>query len=150
MKAMKQDTLWWENISLATPIPELVVCPDHRQIFMFSAVTWNRHHIHYSKDAALSEGLPDIVVQRGLIGNFLTRLITDWVGDRAELRSLTWKVTRSALPGKNIVCRAEIKKKIDTTDYKYLICSVTAYNEKDEPIASGEAKVEFAINYRSR
>lgn len=134
---------------MTTQIPELIVCPDHVQVFMFSAITWNRHLIHYSKDAAISEGLPDIVVQRALIGNFLARLITNWVGDSAELRRLSWKVTRSALPGKDIVCRGKIKKRIDSEDEKYLICEVTASNENDELIASGDAIVAFTVNHTS-
>ena len=56
---MGPDKLCWEDVSVTTRIPELTVCPDRAQIFMFSAVTWNRHHIHYSKDAAVSEGLPE-------------------------------------------------------------------------------------------
>jgi len=144
---MGQDNLCWENISVTTNIPELVVCPDHAQVFMFSAITWNRHHIHYSKDAAVSEGLPDIVVQRGLIGNFLARLITNWIGDSAELCKLTWKVTRSALPGKDIICRGKIEEIINSEDEKYLICNVTACNENDELIASGNAKVVLTSNH---
>lgn len=143
---MKQDNLCWEKISATTQIPELVVHPDHAQIFMFSAITWNRHHIHYNKDAAVGEGLPDIVVQRGLIGNFLAQLITNWIGDRAELRKLMWKVTRSALPGKDIICQGKIREKIDSENEKSLICEVTAYNENNESIASGEAKVVFTVN----
>jgi len=140
---MGQDQSRWENLFVTTEIPELVVCPDHSQVFMFSAITWNRHHIHYSKDAAISEGLPDVVVQRALIGNFLARLITNWVGDSAELRRLAWKVTRSAVPGKPIVCRGKVKERIDTHDDKCLICEVTASNQNDELIASGEAVVVF-------
>ena len=140
---MGQNNLRWENIATTTPIPELVVCPDHAQIFMFSAITWNRHRIHYSKDAAVSEGLPDIVVQRGLIGNFFARLMTNWIGDSAELCKLAWKVTRSALPGKDIVCRGKIKERIDSEHEKYLVCEVTASDENDDLIASGEATVVF-------
>jgi hydroxyacyl-ACP dehydratase HTD2-like protein with hotdog domain len=143
---MEQDNLHWENISTTTQIPELIARPNHTQIFMFSAVTWNRHHIHYSKDAAINEELPDIVVQRALIGNFLARLITNWIGDNAELRKLTWKVTRSALVGKNIVCRGKIKERIDSENEKYLICEVTASNENDELIASGDATVVYIVN----
>jgi hydroxyacyl-ACP dehydratase HTD2-like protein with hotdog domain len=142
-----RNNLNWENISVTTQIPELIVCPDHTQIFMFSAVTWNRHHIHYSKDAAVREGLADIVVQRALIGNFLARLITNWVGDRAELRELSWKVTRSALPGNDIVCRGKINERIESENEKYLICEVTASNKDGELIASGSAKVVFTSNH---
>lgn len=146
---MEQDKLCWENVSVETQIPELIVCPDRTQVFMFSAITWNRHLIHYSKDAAISEGLPDIVVQRALIGNFLARLITNWVGDSAELRRLAWKVTRSALPDRDIVCRGKIKERIDSGGDKCLICEVTASNENDELIASGDATVVFTVNHRS-
>ena len=38
-------------------LPELRVLPTPMQIFMFSAITWNRHHIHYSADAARAEGV---------------------------------------------------------------------------------------------
>jgi hydroxyacyl-ACP dehydratase HTD2-like protein with hotdog domain len=144
---MGRDNLRWENISVTTQIPELVVCPDYAQVFMFSAITWNRHHIHYNKDAAIREGLPDIVIQRGLIGNFLARLITNWIGESAELRKLAWKVTRSALPGRNIVCRGKIKEIKDAEEDKYLICEVTVSNENDELISSGEAKVVFTVNH---
>jgi len=143
---MGQDKLTWENVPVNAQIPELTVCPDNTQVFMFSAVTWNRHHIHYSKDAAVNEGLPDVVVQRALIGNFLARLITDWIGESAELRKLAWKVTRSALPGRDIVCRGRIKDKIDSEDEKCLICEVTASNGNDELIASGAATVAFKVN----
>lgn len=143
---MGRNKLRWKDISVTTQIPELTVCPGHTQVFMFSAITWNRHHIHYNKDAAISEGLPDIVVQRALIGNFLARFITDWIGDQAELRKLAWKVTRSALPGKDIVCRGRIREKKDSEEEKGLICEVTASNEKDELIASGEATVVFTGN----
>ena len=144
---MAKNGLHWEDISTATQIPELTVCPDRTQVFMFSAVTWNRHHIHYSKDAAVREGLPDVVVQRALIGNFLARLITDWVGDSAELRKLAWKVVRSALPGRDIVCRGRITDRIESEEEKSFTCEVTASNDNDELIASGEAKVVFAVNY---
>jgi len=143
---MGQEKLRWEKLSATTKIPELVVRPDRTQVFMFSAVTWNRHHIHYSKDAAISEGLPDIVVQRGLIGNFLARLMTNWIGDSAELRKLAWKVTRNALPGKDIICRGRIKERIDSEDEKYLICELTASDENNELIASGDATVVFNLN----
>jgi acyl dehydratase len=144
---MEPGGLCWDYISLTTEIPELIVCPDHRQVFMFSAATWNRHHIHYSKDAAVNEGLPDVVVQRGLIGNFLARLITTWIGDSAELRRLTWKVTRSIQPGKNIVCRGKIKGKTESKGERDVICEVAASSEDNGLIAFGDAVVSFATNH---
>jgi len=143
---MGQDKPYRENLFVTAHIPELIVRPDRTQIFMFSAITWNRHRIHYSKDAAIREGLPDIVVQRALIGNFFAQLITNWIGDSGELRKLAWKVIRSALPGKKIVCQGKIKERIDSEDEMNLICELTAYNENDELIATGDATVIFNLN----
>lgn len=140
---METHHLHWEDTHVNTPIPELRVRPDPMQVFMFSAVTWNRHRIHYSKDAAVCDGFPDVVVQRALIGNFLARLLTDWMGDSGELRRLAWKVTRSAVPGCEIVCGGKIKDKMAYGDEKHLVCELTVSNEDNETIACGEAEVVF-------
>jgi len=136
---MTNDIKHGTDEALSPDIPELTVRPDHMQVFMFSAVTWNRHHIHYSKDAAVDEGLPGVVVQRALIGNFFTRLMTHWLGDHGELRKLAWKVTRSALPGKRITCRARIERQSESDDEKTLDCELKAFDQDDALIASGRA-----------
>lgn len=135
---------------LGRDIPELTVHPDHMQVFMFSAVTWNRHHIHYSKDAAVDEGLPDVVVQRALIGNFFARLMTHWLGDHGELRKLAWKVTRSALPGRRITCRARIERHSESDDGNMLDCELTAFDQDGVLIASGRATVVIPLDRAKR
>jgi hydroxyacyl-ACP dehydratase HTD2-like protein with hotdog domain len=88
----------WSSLSVPRPLPELVVTPTTAQLFMFSAVTWNRHRIHYDHHAAVEEGHPGVVVQRALLGNFLARLLTGWLQDRGEVRELSWRVLKSAVP----------------------------------------------------
>ena len=140
---MGRSMISWESVSVGMQIPELVVRPDHAQVFMFSAVTWNRHHIHYSKDAALREGLPDIVVQRGLIGNFLARLLTDWAGDKVVLRRLAWRMVRSAVVDSEIVCRGRVVDRTDSPEGRCLRCEVTAADAHGDCLASGDATLIF-------
>jgi acyl dehydratase len=93
-------------------LPELTVVPDAQQVFMFSAITWNRHRIHYSRDAAQREGLPDIVVQRGLIGNFFARHAQRWMGAAGSVRRLAWQVHASAFPGQALHCRGAVTERL--------------------------------------
>ena len=93
-------------------LPELTVVPDAQQVFMFSAVTWNRHRIHYSREAAQREGLPDIVVQRGLIGNFFARHAQRWMGSAGTVRRLAWQVHASAFPGQALHCRGAVTERL--------------------------------------
>jgi hydroxyacyl-ACP dehydratase HTD2-like protein with hotdog domain len=129
-------------MSAVPHIPDLEVTPDATQIFMFSAATWNRHHIHYSKDAALAEGHADIVVQRALIGNFLARLLTDWLGDAGEIRELSWKVVQSALPGKTLRCTGVVTESTQSGSRQILTCELKVLNSQEQTIATGSARVE--------
>jgi len=131
----------WGHLQLPAPIPELVVRPDRTQIFMFSAVTWNRHRIHYDKDAAIDEGLPDVVAQRGLIGNFFARLLTEWMGNNGEIRELHWKVTQSVLPDLALHCAGEVVTVETMEGVKCATCALRMQDESGREVATGEARV---------
>ena len=128
---------------LPLALPELQVVPDHMQIFQFSAITWNRHHVHYSKDAALAEGLPDVVVQRALLGDFLARAVGDWAGEEADLRELSWKVRSSATPNVRLRCQGEVVA-VDACDgATFANCDLRIVRDDDELVASGAARLEL-------
>lgn len=96
------------DVALPLVLPELVVEPTAAQVFMFSAATWNRHHIHYSRDAAVREGHADIVLQRALLGNLFARHAQAWLGTAGSVRRLAWKVVASALPGQALRCNGVV------------------------------------------
>lgn len=133
----------WKNIQVGDPMPELTVKPDHTQLFMFSAVTWNRHHIHFSKDAALSEGLPDLVVQRGLIGNFMVRQVYQWLDHSGELVSLKWRMLASAVPGDILNCSGIVTQKEQQENSNLFICSLSVKKADGQIISEGEARVRI-------
>jgi hydroxyacyl-ACP dehydratase HTD2-like protein with hotdog domain len=131
------------DAALPLALPELEVVPDHMQIFQFSAITWNRHHVHYSKDAALAEGLPDVVVQRALLGDFLARAVGDWAGEEADLRELSWKVRSSATPNVRLRCQGEVVA-VDACDgATFADCDLRIVRDDDELVASGAARLEL-------
>ncbi len=129
---------------IAQDIPELRVTPTPGQIFMFSAVTWNRHHIHFSKDAALAEGHADIVVQRALLGNFMARQLGDWLGDRGRILQLSWKVQKSALPGNELRCQGRVAGEEQAEGGRRLACTLAILDPADATVASGQATVLVA------
>jgi len=131
----------WSEFSLPTILPELVVTPTHSQIFMFSAATWNRHHIHYSRDAAIAEGLEDIVVQRALIGNFFVRLLTNWLGDTGQVKNISWRVLSSAIPNRKLRCQGVVTGHDSALDPDDLACEMTIINDAGETVATARATV---------
>ncbi len=133
------------NISTDSEIPEFVVSPGHAQIFMFSAVTWNRHHIHYDKDAAVAEGLPDIVVQRSLIGNYFVRTLTNWL-DRADcIKKLEWRMNSSALPGEALTFRGRVTDITGNVSSQKILCEIEASSEDNRIIARAKAEIRLPL-----
>ena len=133
---------FWDDIEPGSPITELVKRPDHRHIFMYSAVTWNRHMIHYNGKQAEVEGHKDVVVQRALLGSYLAQMITDWINEHGMLRRLEWKVFRSALPGDVLTCKGEVVEKAFTADEKKVSCNVHIENQRKDIIVKGLAMIE--------
>ena len=110
---------------------------------MFSAVTWNRHKIHFDKDQAMAEGFPDVAVQRGLIGNYLARLVTSWAGQDGRLQRLHWKVTRSAFPEQELRCQGTITDVASLHEVTRVDCALRVLNPEFEQVATGDARVRF-------
>jgi hydroxyacyl-ACP dehydratase HTD2-like protein with hotdog domain len=129
------------DAELPLPRPELEVVPDHMGIFMFSAITWNRHHVHYSKDAAVAEGLPDVVVQRALLGNYLARAVGDWAGDEADVRELSWKVRSSATPNARLRCQGSVTAVEVSEGATFADCELVIVNDDDGLVAGGSARL---------
>lgn len=133
---------FWNEIAAGTQVPELIKRPDYKQIFMYSAITWNRHMIHYNSEQAVKEGHKDIVVQRALLGSYLAQMISDWINENGTLRRLEWKVIQSAFPGDVLTCKGEVSEKHFTTDEKRISCNVSIENQLKNVIVTGVAVIE--------
>lgn len=119
------------------------VTPTNTQLFMFSAITWNRHQIHFDRDRAEAEGFPNVAVQRGLIGNFLSEFIVQWLSDHGHMKNLQWKVLQSTYPGIEIKCSGTVISITDNINGKEIHCNLKVENEKGFHIAEGEAKLQI-------
>ena len=89
-------------------LPTMEKTVDPMQIFMFSAVTWNRHLIHYHPESAKGEGHRDVVVQRLLFGNFFEQYVKYVFGRHGELSRLSWKICEKRLPGDRLLFQGEV------------------------------------------
>lgn len=107
---MEKQILNEEGWMVWTELKILVVKPDYQQLFMYSAITWNRHAIHYNRQKARDEGLPDVVVQRGLIGNYFAQFLENGMHHCADILRLEWRVLQSAVPGDTLTCSGEVRQ----------------------------------------
>jgi len=133
----------WDKIKIGDEVPSITKKPTYMQLFMFSAVTWNRHLIHYNTEYAHHDGLEDVAVHRALLGNFLAQMMTDWLGENGKLCKIEWNVRSSAKPGDSLVTFGTVIAKNIVDDKKMLDCDIRIENESGTLIAPGKATVQI-------
>ena len=101
---MSREQIFYEDVHPGDAVPALTVTVDERQLFFFSAATYNGHRIHYDKDWARSvEGYDDVIVQGPLQAALLARAVTDWIGGRGRLVEFSVQNRAIALAGEQLI-----------------------------------------------
>ena len=100
---MAREQIFYEDVHPGDVLPVLTVAVDERQLFFFSAATYNGHRIHYDKDWARTvEGYDDVIVQGPLQAALLARAITDWIGGRGRLVEYSVQNRAVAIAGEEL------------------------------------------------
>jgi hydroxyacyl-ACP dehydratase HTD2-like protein with hotdog domain len=98
-----REQIFYEDVHPGDTLPALTVTADERQLFFFSAATYNGHRIHYDKDwARTTEGYDDVIVQGPLQAALLARAVTDWIGGRGRLVEYAVQNRAIALAGERL------------------------------------------------
>ena len=140
---MAKNIPLWDEISEGYEISELIKKPTYMQLFMFSAITWNRHLIHYNTEFARRDGLPDVATHRALIGNFLAQMLYDWIGEAGRIAKIEWSVRATAVPGDTLTCRGKVLQKHIEGTKKLVECEIWVENQRGDNIALGKGEVVF-------
>src|ERR1700729_4256214 len=101
--AVAREQIFYEDVHPGDTLPTLAVTADERQLFFFSAATYNGHRIHYDKDWARTvENYDDVIVQGPLQAALLARAITDWIGGRGRLVEYSVQNRAVAIAGEEL------------------------------------------------
>jgi len=141
---MEKQILKEKGWMVGTELKKLVIKPDYQQLFMYSAITWNRHVIHYNRQKASDEGLPDVVVQRGLIGNYFARLLENGMHHCADILRLEWRVLQSAVPGDTLTCSGVVRQVHEQVADTQIEFDLLMVNQNREVVARGTGTVQLA------
>ena len=140
---------FFEDIEMGYEIPSLTKMPSNIQLFMFSAITWNRHRIHYDTDFARDhDKLPNILVQRPLLGCFLAQMLSEWLKENGKIKRLEWSNRGPAVLGDKLICRGRVVKKYRDGDEGIVECEVWIEKEGGENIVPGKAEVILASSVK--
>ncbi len=115
--------------------------PNRVQLFMYSAVSWNLHRIHYDQEHARSEGHPTVLVHGPLQGAFLGQYLTDWAAPEGRLKKIGWSNRGRAFTDQPYIIKGRVKAKRSVQGEDVVDCEIWSENEAGERLIVGRATV---------
>ena len=132
----------FEEIKVGDQLPPRDHTATAAQLFMYNAVIWNSHRIHYDHAYAVGqEGYPALVIDGPLQGDWLCQVVTDWIGDRATLASFGYANRKVAFLGETMTASGEVEEKNERT--REIKLKLALINAKGEVTIPGHALVRF-------
>jgi acyl dehydratase len=126
--------------------PSFAVSRESIRLFCYGSLDYNPLHLD---DDYMAQGFGKTnfggIIMHGM-NNFglITRMLTDWAEPLgATHRRLETRWLKPVKPGDTIQPTATVKSKTTSAKARWLVLDVAVHNQRGEPIATGEALVEF-------
>ena len=131
----------FEDIKVGSQILPLVKHVTKRQLFMYSASTWDFHPGHYDTAFAQRQGFRDIYVDGPMTAAFMAQIITDWIGLNGNLKKLSLTYRNMAFVGDTLTCISKVTEKYIKDGVNMLECEILLENQEKKAVAQGKATV---------
>ena len=128
-------TLYFEEISEGTELPELTKEIGPVNMMMYGAATWDFMRIHYDADHARERGFEGAIVDGQMQGAFLAQLVIDWAGDPGALRRLGVRYRNFVYPGDTVVCKGKVQRKFIEEPDALVECELVVENTTRQEVA---------------
>ena len=130
------------SVTTGTRLPERTHEPSAVSLFLYNAVIWNPHRIHFDAPYTTQvEKHPGIVVDGPLQGDWLSQAVMEWLGNDGELLKFEYSNRRAAYLGEQLRAGGEVIE-VDR-DTRTVTLKIYIKNADDQVIAPGRAVVRL-------
>ncbi len=131
-----------KNLSVGDSLPSRQHTPSNVSLFLYNAVIWNAHRIHYDEKYAIEvESHPGVVIDGPLQGDWLTQVVTNWLGDEGRLQTFEYSNRGASYVGDTLTSGGSIQE-IDL-DASTVTLSLFIKDADGKVMTPGSATVRF-------
>ncbi|MCC6707234.1 MAG: hypothetical protein IT492_06700 [Gammaproteobacteria bacterium] len=99
----------FKALSVGTELPTRNCTASNVSLFLYNAAIWNPHRIHYDESYTLNvEKHPGIVIDGPLQGDWLTQVVSGWLGDDGVLLEFEYSNRRASYIGDHLTASGRI------------------------------------------
>ena len=130
------------QIQVGDTLPQREFKPDSVQLFLYNAVLFNAHRIHFDYPYTTEvEKYPDLVVPGPLLGDWLNQCVNEWLGEKGHLASIDYSNRKAAYVGETLYSGGRVIS--CNEEEREVQIEVFIKNEADEILAPGLAVVRM-------
>ena len=132
------EQVYFEDVEEGTELPTLRKDPTTQQLVMYAGASGDYYQIHYDRQFALGNGLPDVILHGALKNAFLGQLMTDWIGEQGRLARLSVQYRGMDVPGTPIFAKGVVTRKGEDGEVE---CDIWLENADGKRTTPGSAAV---------
>jgi acyl dehydratase len=103
--------VYYEDVHEGQEIPVLAEKCTSQRLVMWAAGSGDFYQIHYDKDFAQGNGLPDRITHGALKHALLGRLLHEWAGDAGRVKKVACQYRGMDVVNENVICHGLVKRK---------------------------------------
>jgi acyl dehydratase len=101
-------TLTAAELSVGHRVPPLERTLTVVTLAAYAGATWDWHRLHYDPEYARARQLPGPVVDGQMFGALLAEALLDWLGPRAFIQKLGFRMKGMVFAGQTVRCDGEV------------------------------------------
>lgn len=128
--------------------PKFAVTRESIRAFCDGSLDYNPLHLDddYMKSDFGKTNFGGVIMHGMTNFGLITRMLTDWAYPQGAIhRRLETRWLKPARPGDTIQSTGTIKSKTKSAKARWVVIDVAVHNQRGEPVAHGEALVEFPL-----
>ena len=109
MSSLKTRTL--AEVDVGDVLPELAIEMTSTLIIAGALASNDYTPVHHDKQAAVAQGLPDVIMNVMTTNGWVSRYVTDWAGPNAVIKKLGVKLGAPNVPGDTMKLTGKVLQK---------------------------------------
>jgi acyl dehydratase len=130
-------------LKVGMPIPPLERALTQMRLVAYAAATWDWHRLHYDPQYAAARNIAGPIVDGQMFGALLAESLIDWLGPRAFIRRMSFRLRAMVFAGETVRCEGEIASIVAEAGYD--VVRVTQRVKAGERIAVEPASAEIVM-----
>ena len=113
---MSTRTPFASALEVGTPIPPLERALTQMRLVAYGGATWDWHRLHYEAEYAAARNIAGPIVDGQMFGALLAEALLDWLGPRAFIRRMNFRLRAMVFAGETVRCEGEVTSIVTEAD----------------------------------